>query len=384
MPTPRRGPWLTLRRALVAALAVGLLGVASVELLHDDGMAPERVPTQELRLDAPVGPGQPGTVSLDATLYLPEHLPAPAVLVAHGFGGSKDSVDTDARELAARGYVAFAWSARGFGASGGQIALDAPDAEVADASRLIDYLATRPEVILDQPGDPRVGVTGGSYGGALALLLAGYDKRVDAIAPVITWNDLGQALFPNDASTRPPPIDTPARASFAPDGVFKRGWASIFFASGLNPEQRGVDPGTPPGGPPTRGGSGGGSNGSASAGSGPGNGSSDAPAAGDTDDQPPVGSTQGAATALPGHAPLTPAPDPTSCGRFVPAVCQVFSRAATSGRLDPATAELMYRSSPASVADRITAPTMLVQGESDTLFGLDQADATARQIAGAG
>jgi ABC-2 type transport system ATP-binding protein len=36
------------------------------------------------------------------------------------------------------------------------------------------------------------------------------------------------------------------------------------------------------------------------------------------------------------------------------------------------------------VTDRITAPTLLVQGESDTLFGLDQADANAREIAANG
>jgi ABC-2 type transport system ATP-binding protein len=36
------------------------------------------------------------------------------------------------------------------------------------------------------------------------------------------------------------------------------------------------------------------------------------------------------------------------------------------------------------VAARIAAPTLLVQGETDTLFGLDQADATARQIAASG
>jgi len=36
------------------------------------------------------------------------------------------------------------------------------------------------------------------------------------------------------------------------------------------------------------------------------------------------------------------------------------------------------------VAERIKAPTLLIQGETDTLFGLDQADATARQIAAGG
>ncbi len=36
------------------------------------------------------------------------------------------------------------------------------------------------------------------------------------------------------------------------------------------------------------------------------------------------------------------------------------------------------------MTDQISQPTMLVQGEQDTLFGLDQSDATARQIAAAG
>ena len=65
-------------------------------------------------------------------------------------------------------------------------------------------------------------------------------------------------------------------------------------------------------------------------------------------------------------------------------MCAAYTEAATTGRLSPATAELLRRSSPASVTDRITAPTLVVQGEADTLFGLDQADATARQIAAAG
>ena len=65
-------------------------------------------------------------------------------------------------------------------------------------------------------------------------------------------------------------------------------------------------------------------------------------------------------------------------------MCAAYTEAATTGRLSPATTELLRRSSPASVTDRITAPTLVVQGEADTLFGLDQADATARQIAAAG
>ena len=125
------------------------------------------------------------------------------MILAHGFGGSKDDETSDALTLARHGYVALTYSARGFGNSGGQITLDSPDYEVKDASRLIDLLAKNPHVQLDKPGDPSVGIAGGSYGGALTLEAAGYDQRVDAIVPAITWNELGQSLFPQFAQAAP-------------------------------------------------------------------------------------------------------------------------------------------------------------------------------------
>ncbi|MFF4246937.1 alpha/beta fold hydrolase [Streptomyces sp. NPDC001822] len=136
----------------------------------------------------------------------------PAVLIGHGFGGSKNDVRAQAEKLAADGYAVMTWSARGFGRTSGEITLNAPDGEVKDVSGLIDWLAERPEVQLDKKGDPRVGVTGASYGGAVSLLAAGHDERVDAIAPVISYWNLADALFP--------------------DGVFKKLWAGIFVTSG--------------------------------------------------------------------------------------------------------------------------------------------------------
>ena len=62
-------------------------------------------------------------VALDTTLYTPEATPAPAVLLAHGFGGSKTDLDSEARSLAQHGYVVLAYTARGFGRSGGLIHL---------------------------------------------------------------------------------------------------------------------------------------------------------------------------------------------------------------------------------------------------------------------
>ncbi|MEA2739462.1 MAG: type transport system ATP-binding protein, partial [Acetobacteraceae bacterium] len=88
---------------------------------------------------------------------------------------------------------------RGFGLSDGQIGLGLPEYDGTDLKAEIDYLATRPEVALDTPGDPRVGLAGASYGGGLALNGAAEDPRVDATIGIITWNSLASALEPNAA-----------------------------------------------------------------------------------------------------------------------------------------------------------------------------------------
>ncbi|MFF7964517.1 CocE/NonD family hydrolase [Streptomyces sp. NPDC007903] len=206
----------------------------------------------------------------------------PAVLLAHGFGGSKDDLRAQAQDLAGHGYAVLTWSARGFGHSTGKIGLNDPAHEVTDVSRLIDWLATRPEVRLDKPGDPRVGMAGGSYGGAISLLAAGHDPRVDAIAPAITYWDLADALFPN--------------------GVFKKLWTGVFFNSG------------------------------------------------------------------------------GGCGQFEPALCAMYQRVAQSGTPDADARALLQRRSPAAVADRIKVPTLLFQGQTDSLFTLAQSDAAERAI----
>ncbi|KOU43683.1 hypothetical protein ADK55_23460, partial [Streptomyces sp. WM4235] len=86
------------------------------------------------------------------------------MLLGHGFGGSKDDVRAKAERLARDGYAVLTWSARGFGRSGGRIGLNDPALEGKDVSRLVDWLATRPEVRLDAPGDPRVGGAGAGDG----------------------------------------------------------------------------------------------------------------------------------------------------------------------------------------------------------------------------
>ncbi|MCW6004939.1 alpha/beta fold hydrolase [Micromonospora sp. CPCC 205371] len=286
-----------LRRALPVAVAVVVAVTGAVVwVAWPDSPA---YTTEDATVTVRSGPNGNEPIELDTTLYLPADAdgPVPAVLLAHGFGGTKRSVAGDAEDLAGLGYAVLAYTARGFGRSGGQIHLDNPDYEVRDAQRLLDWLAARPEISKDAPSDPKVGVVGGSYGGALALLLAAQDPRVDAIVPMITWNDLSRSFLPQSIG----------RDDI--DGVFKKGWAGYFF-----------------------------------------------------------GGTTG---------------DPT-CGRFAPDVCQAYLAMATTGRATSEAVELLRRSSPAPVLDQIKAPTLLIQGEADSLFPLSEADANARGIAATG
>jgi ABC-2 type transport system ATP-binding protein len=338
-PGPRAGARLLLATMLTALAVVALVGVGPAA----PARAAEDVTTTEALV--PAGSG-PDAVELDTTLYVPGTAtaasPAPAVLVAHGFGGSKQSVSGDAHDLAARGYVVLTWSARGFGHSTGQIGLDDPRYEVADVSTLIDRLAARDDVLLDAPGDPRVGVTGASYGGAVSLLAAGYDRRVDAIVPEITWNSLTSALFPDTAGAVAAGTVAASPASTT-SGVFKRSWAGLFFGVGSVPGGTSL-----------------------------------------TDGLTGAARPAGARVADLGSRDPATVAQALTCGRFRADVCAAYQSAASTGTLTPQIAAVLDRSSPAAVLGRITAPTLLIQGTQDSLFGLGEADANARGIAANG
>ncbi|WP_186785505.1 CocE/NonD family hydrolase [Streptomyces misionensis] len=264
------------RRLVAAAAAVVVLAAAGTWTAAASGGEPPVHRSDRMMT-------MPGGVRLDTSYFTAGGGGRrPAVLLAHGFGGSKDDVRGEAEDLARDGYAVLTWSARGFGRSTGTIGLNDPKHEVADVSRLVDWLAKQPQVRLDKPGDPRVGVAGGSYGGAVSLLAAGYDHRVDAIAPAVTYWNLADALFPN--------------------GVFKKLWAGVFFGEG------------------------------------------------------------------------------GGCARFEADLCRMYDRVAESGTPDAAARELLERRSPSAVGSRIRVPTLLVQGQTDSLFPLGQADAAARAI----
>ncbi len=280
----------------VVALALALIPAVGGTASAQAGTGP-----RSRFVEVPSSPGGTGTVRIDTDLYLPASVPAPAVLLAHGFGQTKADLEPEAKRLQAEGYVVLAYSARGFGRSTGRIGLDSLDGEVPDARALVDVLAREPAV-RTRDGDPVVGVVGASSGGALALMLGATDPRIDAVVAGITWNDLAQALDP---------VSSGRIRGSQPERLFKSGWAARLFGTG---------------------------------------------AAGSAD----------------------------PCSRFTTQLCTLYRTLVTGGSPTDADLALLQRSSPSTVLSGMTAPTLLIQGLQDSLFGLDQADANRRQIRAAG
>ncbi|MFE0132142.1 CocE/NonD family hydrolase [Streptomyces sp. NPDC059037] len=299
---------LALGAALAAPLAV--VGPAPAS-------ATGRYTVTALKFTVGVG-GRSCTV--DADLYRPAGVdaahPAPAVLTTNGFGGSKsDGTADNGKAFAKRGYVGLVYSGLGFGKSGCLISLDDPKTDGKAASALIDFLAGKRAaddgtkidyVTKDAGADPRVGMIGGSYGGAVQLATAAVDHRVDALVPMITWNDLSYSLGPNNATDRRVP------------GAAKWQWMNGFFLVGE------------------------------------------------------------------GQPLLVRSLDPSrinslTCLHFATQACQTI-RTLNSGRYpaDKTAAFQKYARSvsPVSYLPRVKAPTLLVQGQADSLFNLNEAQAT--------
>ena len=239
---------------------------------------------------------EPG-VSIDTSQYLPKKLPAPAILIAHGFGGSKESVESEAKFFASKGFVVMTWSARGFGESTGQIEMNSIDSEVADTRALITHLAKSKNVVLDVEGDPRVGIMGSSYGGANALLTASQDSRIDAVISDISWSDLEQGLFPQSVERS------------VTSGPFKKVWAGTFFS---------------------------------------------------------------AVTLQSAYL--------GECGSFAQRWCDAYQNAVLQGKPSLSDKRLLESVSPIKYASSILAPTLLSQGQADSLFPLSESYKLAREL----
>ncbi len=169
--------------------------------------------------------------SFDGTQIHVNFFPAPGlksghraatVLLGPGWSSPGDTNTTDSTDTSTgipgvgtmlrAGFNVVTWDPRGFGSSGGTVESDSPQYEGRDVSAIITWLSKQPQAQLDHPGDPRVGMVGGSYGGGIQLVSAAIDPRIDAIVPDISWNSLVTSLYKEQ--------------------TVKQGWAQILYVLG--------------------------------------------------------------------------------------------------------------------------------------------------------
>ncbi|HWC35019.1 MAG TPA: CocE/NonD family hydrolase, partial [Mycobacteriales bacterium] len=238
--------------------------------------------------------------------------PVPAILTTNGFTGSKNDQTAMAEVLASHGYGVLSYSGLGFGGSGCKISLDDRAHDGRAGSQLVSFLGHLAWITHDGPDDPRVGMIGNSYGGGIQYAVAGVDPRVDAIVPMITWNNMAYSIAPNNTNL----IHGVTYSKAAP-GIAKEVWLPELFAAGV------------------------------------------------------------AATVQ--HADT----DPTraaACGGFIEIVCP----AVTELMLNEYFADNLYAfAAQRSVANHIRdirIPVLLMQGQNDTLFDLQEAVATYRAL----
>jgi ABC-2 type transport system ATP-binding protein len=311
MPARRTSAALT--ATALAGSGLALAGLTTPAAVADDTPG---YSLRHLTVEVKVGPARDQTCTVDADLYRPDGATrrhkAPAILSTNGFGGSKDDSNEAAigRGFARAGYVVLTYTGLGFPNSGCKITLDDPDYDGVAGKQMVDVLARTKYVAEEAPGDPRVGMIGGSYGGQIQYAVAMQDKRVDALIPIITWNDLSYSLAPNNTDLRRGvTYDTP--------GVAKKQWIDLFFGAGI------------------------------------------------------ADGAQGTA--------IDPARN-AGCPNFRDEACQAAAQLNTAGYPDETTLALARHASVASYLPRIKAPTLLVQGQKDTLFNLQEAVATYRGL----
>lgn len=288
-----------------------------------------------LNFQVMVGPKDDQACNIVGDLYVPNNASAsnrmPAVLSTNGFGGSKADQAGLSKLFASRGYVALSYSGLGFGGSSCKITLDDPDYDGKAAAQLIDFLGgakgiafkddeqgrpvTFKKVKLDGPEDPRVGMFGVSYAGEVQYAAASVTPKLDAIVPIITWNDLSYSLGPNNTDQFLLPGQNQNGVSTRTPGAVKTNWALAFSAIGLTSD-------------------------------------------------------------VPNQQPENPAP----CPNFADFVCPALITGASTGALSDDAVAKLRDASVASYQDNVKIPTLILQGQADTLFNLNEAVATYQAL----
>ncbi len=332
MPSPR----------LAALLSAPVLAATAVVAIAGAGGAaadPPAYTVQTLHFATVVGPAHNQPCDVIGDLYLPAGADAshrvPAILTTNGFGGSKDDQAGIGKAFAVRGYAVLSYSGLGFGGSACKITLDDPDYDGQAASQLIGYLG----------GAPGVAFTDAAHTTPAPVLDAVVHDAVDHAGHAQTYDPRvgmvggsygGEIQFA--AASVDPRLDTIVPLIT---------WNDLSYSLGPNntAQTTGVSTSTP----------------------------------GTTKlvwglGFSAIGVLDGLENAQGDPSRLFP------CPNFATFVCSALVTAGTLGYFQPGDQAALRHASVATYMSKIKVPTLLVQGENDTLFNLNEAVATYKAL----
>jgi predicted acyl esterase len=321
-------------RVFVTVAAVGL----SIAGVPRAGAAPDSYTVQSLHFRVAVGPNDSTICDLDADVYVPAKATGsrrvPAVLMTNGWLGEKGGQSGVAQAFARRDYVTVTYSGLGWGGSSCKIMLDDPQWDGKAASQIVSYLGgapgiafadaahTKPAKRMDAVILDRTNNAGGvsQYDPRVGMVGGSYGGGIQfaAASADARIDTIVPANTWNDMSYAIAPNGATATkgVSSATPGAFK-----VVYGAGL------LGTGAP------------------------------SAVTGQTQPQRLVG-----------------------CPNLVDRFCPDMSAAAAAGFLSP-DAVAFYRSiSPATFMPKIKIPVLLIQGEWDTLFNLNEAVANYRAL----
>lgn len=283
-------------------------------------------------IDVTVGPAgdrRVCTVVLD--LYRPSSATRrhrkPAILTTNGFGGSKDDQADLGRAFARRGYVVLSYSGLGFGGSDCKITLDDPDWDGMAAKQLVTYLGggkrANDGTKISYVRRDRVSHDGvrRSHDPRVGMVGGSYGGQVQfAVAGIDPRVDTIVPIITwNDLaySLAPNNTDFARGVTYRTPGSEKVGWTSLFFGAGI---ADGVE-----------------------------------------------------------HASTDPTRN-VGCPNFADQACLAKAQMDALGYPTQETIDFARHASVTSYLSKVRIPTLLLQGQNDTLFNLQEAVATFRGL----
>lgn len=134
---------------------------------------------------------------LDCDVYAPKSgVNLPVIIFSPSWGLPKIEYLFPSRKMAAEGYIAVSYSARGWFDSTGKINVGEEN-DMRDISTIIDF------VLANYPADSHnIGVAGISMGACRSLQIGIFDSRVKAVASLSGTSDMHDALYPQDTPNK--------------------------------------------------------------------------------------------------------------------------------------------------------------------------------------